>query len=142
MLNAESWVIYIAPTRRRILGYSDAELVGRSIFELLHPDDLRNAQDAFKTLMTDPSHVITIQARVRHQDGNWRWLEGTGSNCLAHPSMRGIVVNFHDITEAKVAEAALRKSHDELEEGIVERTRELTAVNTLLKDSEERFRLF
>jgi PAS domain S-box-containing protein len=141
LLSAEGHIMYIAPTRRRVLGYADEELIGRSVFEILHPDDRPRLLQYFQELLADPTRTLTAQARAIHQDGSWRWLEGTGSNCLSNASMRGIVVNFRDVTVTKEAEAALKESHEELEHRVDERTRELIAANNLLRESEERFRL-
>jgi len=44
----------------------------------------------------------------------------------------GVVLAFRDITERKRAEAALRKTHEELEMRVQERTSELTRANTEL----------
>ena len=51
-----------------------------------------------------------IQYRVRNKAGEYLWLEGTVTNLVEEPSIRGFVVNFHDITEHYEAEQALRAS--------------------------------
>jgi two-component system, cell cycle sensor histidine kinase and response regulator CckA len=140
LLSPAGEINYIAPTRRRLLGYTDDEILGMKIFELLHPDDREAALLAFQSILQAPSRVETVQARVMHKEGTWRWMEGTGSNCLGNAAMRGIVVNFRDISANKQAESALLRSHEELEESVKNRTRELVAANTLLKESEDRFR--
>src|SRR5262249_560027 len=48
--------------------------------------------------------------RYQHQDGSWRWIEATGQNLLAEPSVEAIVVNYRDITEHKRAEGVLQES--------------------------------
>jgi PAS domain S-box-containing protein len=141
LLNAMGIVMYIAPTRRRLLGYPDEELIGHSVFDLLHPEDAPSVHHAFQELLSQSSHVATVQARVRHQEGSWRWVEATASNALDNPSMHAIVVNFHDVTLNKEAEALLRQSHEDLEQRVEERTRDLIEANARLRESEERFRL-
>jgi signal transduction histidine kinase len=61
-----------------------------------------------------PGGSITAEFRLRSKDGTWLWMEGTGTNCLADPGIRGVVVNYHDITQSKqqaleLAEANRRK---------------------------------
>ncbi|MEE8372787.1 MAG: PAS domain S-box protein, partial [Dehalococcoidia bacterium] len=45
-----------------------------------------------------------------HDDGSWRLVEGTGQSLLDNPAVQGVVVNFHDVTERKQAEGAIRQS--------------------------------
>jgi PAS domain S-box-containing protein/putative nucleotidyltransferase with HDIG domain len=93
----------------RILGYAVDELVGRLIFEFVHPDDLENVSAVFGELVQ--SHVLRhAQFRIRHNDGSWRWMDAVGANLLDLPAVGAIVVNAIDITERKQAEAALADS--------------------------------
>ena len=50
--------------------------------------------------------------RIRHKDGSWRWVEAVATNLLHEPSIKGIVVNYHDITESTLAEQALKESEE------------------------------
>jgi diguanylate cyclase (GGDEF)-like protein len=70
----------------------------------------------FARLVAQPEEVLTLEARVLHQDGSYRVIETTGSNLLAHPAVLGIILNSHDITDRKRAEEGLRHAavHDVL----------------------------
>lgn len=48
----------------------------------------------------------------------------------------------NDITDRKKAEEALRRTHEELEQRVRERTADLDRTNAAMRESEERFRLF
>jgi PAS domain S-box-containing protein len=61
-------------------------------------------------LLATPGAKATTQYRLRHKDGTWHWVEGTGTNLLHDPSVRAIVVNYRDITEQRRAAEALRES--------------------------------
>ncbi|MBI5829704.1 MAG: PAS domain S-box protein, partial [Chloroflexi bacterium] len=56
--------------------------------------------------------TLQTQVRVRHKDGTWRWVEAIGTNLLDDPSVGAIAANYHDITERKQAEDALRESEE------------------------------
>jgi PAS domain S-box-containing protein len=100
----------------RVLGYDEGEKVGTRVWELLHPDDLERAADAFGELLTRPGlGPRPIELRVRHTDGSWRWLEVLASNLMENPDVQGVVLNSHDVTERKFLEQALDDTHEELE---------------------------
>jgi diguanylate cyclase (GGDEF)-like protein/PAS domain S-box-containing protein len=60
-----------------------------------------------------------IDLRLRRADGTYGWYESSGSNQLADPSIRGLVISLRDITDRRASEAALRMS-EELNRSIVE----------------------
>ena len=63
----------VNPSWSRVLGWSEEALVGRSAFELIHPDDLLRTTEAFEaSLAGEP--VISFENRYRHEDGSYRWL--------------------------------------------------------------------
>ncbi len=52
---------------------------------------------------------MTLRFRVQHKDGSWRWIEATSRNLLDEPAVRGVVVNYRDITEQRQTEENLRE---------------------------------
>ncbi|MBI4518234.1 MAG: PAS domain S-box protein [Deltaproteobacteria bacterium] len=95
---------YVSPSHERVLGYAAAELVGRSAFELLHPEDVAAAQAAFEREVHQPESASSTEFRIRHHDGSYRVLEGVAKNLLADPAVAGVIVNTRDITERRLAE--------------------------------------
>ena len=121
VLEADGTVRYVSPAIERMLGYTPEERVGRNGFELLHPDDLARARSKFDEALRNPGVTLSIGVRMRHRDGSWRHVELTGTNLLDDPSVRGIVVNWRDITERKRAEQTLRES-EERYRAVIEQT--------------------
>src|SRR4051812_25044760 len=53
-------------------GLSEAELVGRSVFDFCHPEEIapiRQRADVAK-----PGDVSEAEVRLLHRDGSWRWV--------------------------------------------------------------------
>lgn len=100
---------YGSPATVRILGYDRGSLGGKSIFELVHPDDLRALREPLARLLSTPGAREEMQARMRHKDGSWRTLNGVFTNLTADEAVRNIVVNYRDITESKRQEEYLRQ---------------------------------
>ncbi len=108
IITADGKLLYESPTANPTLGYPSGEFLGHNLFQLIHPDDLERVQDQFARIIQDPDLHPRDQFRLRHQNGNWRWVEAVGTNLLSEPSVRGIVVNYHDITERKQAEEQVK----------------------------------
>ena len=114
LISADGIILYESPSVRRLLGYSPEELIGRNVFELLHPDDLPRIMPIFSQLLQQPHQTVKALARYRHKNGAWLWIEGVGKNLIAEPGVQAIVVNYRDITERKQAEKALLESESRL----------------------------
>ncbi|MGH7962365.1 MAG: sensor histidine kinase, partial [Candidatus Binatia bacterium] len=116
-------ILYGSPSTWRALGYALEEFVGRSAFELIHPDDHAFVRGQLAESLRQPGTGVPVQAWVRHKSGSWRWLEGSFTNLLAEPGVQAIVNNYRDMTERKRAEkelarqaAELQRSNTELEQ--------------------------
>src|SRR5207302_8207603 len=83
---------------------------GRSIFELVHPDDTDAVTARMSEAIRNPGKRVTHEVRFRHADGSWRIMEGVGVNRLDDPSVGAIVLNARDITDRRKLEEQLRKS--------------------------------
>ncbi|MCZ6893912.1 MAG: PAS domain S-box protein [Gammaproteobacteria bacterium] len=110
LLGPDGTILFESPSIERVLGYKPEELVGRKVFDILHPDDVPQALDALQNSIQTPGRVNEIELRIRHRDGSWRHLQAIGRNLSDNPSVGGIVLNSRDVTERKQAEEALRES--------------------------------
>src|SRR5437588_8275231 len=57
--------------------------------------------------LAQPGKVFRGELRAVHRDGGWRWVEISIMNLLEDPAVKGIVANFHDLTERKQFEEKL-----------------------------------
>lgn len=93
---------YLSPGYTHLLGHDPARLVGSTIMELIHPDDLSKVQETMARLVRRPGATASVEARVRHGNGSWRLLQARAKNLLDLEAVAGIVVNAHDITEHRL----------------------------------------
>jgi two-component system cell cycle sensor histidine kinase/response regulator CckA len=109
LTSADGVVEYVSPAGRRILGYPEEEIIGKTLHRLIvHPEDRTDAKIA-------PGATQHLNARVRHQDGSWRWFEIVTTNLTHDAAVRAYVTNFRDITERKMADQMLRQQQQRLE---------------------------
>jgi PAS domain S-box-containing protein len=98
-----------SPAIRRILGYTPEELVGKNVFEFIHPTDLDEVKQEFAKVLASQEPSRPVEFRFRHRNSGYRAVESIARNLLANPGVQGIIVNSRDITDRREAEAALRK---------------------------------
>jgi diguanylate cyclase (GGDEF)-like protein/PAS domain S-box-containing protein len=119
ILAADGEVLYESPAAlQRLLGYEMHEKLGRSCFELIHPEDDQRALEAFVQVLAQPETQVTFEFRYRHKNGSWRYLEATATNFLDHAQIAGIVVNTRDISDFKRAERTYQSMFEYAQEGI------------------------
>ncbi|HEY3279412.1 MAG TPA: PAS domain S-box protein [Gemmatimonadales bacterium] len=109
LLDAAGRIVYSTQALKPTLGYEQGELTGRDVFELVHPADHQQALALFEAVFASSQTVVRGALRVRHKDGSWRDLEVVGANHLDDAVVEAVVVNYHDVTDRKRAEAALRE---------------------------------
>ena len=113
LLDAAGRIVYSSQSLKPTLGYGAGELTGHSVFSLVHPDDRPTAEALFRDILQQNAPVARASLRVRHKDGSWRDLEVVAGNHLADPVVEAVVVNYHDVTERKRAEAALHELEEQ-----------------------------
>jgi diguanylate cyclase (GGDEF)-like protein/PAS domain S-box-containing protein len=116
VVDAQGRVQYVSPSVEHIMGYYLDELLNGISFDFVHPDDLTPLATHFAAVLATPGYHGPYELRARHADGSWRWLEVVHTNQLDDPAVRGVVLNFRDVSERKEVEEQLAHQalHDSL----------------------------
>jgi PAS domain S-box-containing protein len=95
-----------------ILGYEPSEIIGKSIYQLIHPDDLTKAMEIGEKALENRSGV-KLEVRCRRAGGSYALMEGVGKILTDEKGqVTGIVITCRDITERKKAEDSVRESEE------------------------------
>jgi two-component system cell cycle sensor histidine kinase/response regulator CckA len=111
VIDSEGILRFQSPSTATVLGYRPEELAGRSVLELIHPEDRSRALALSQEGLPVPRFTSTFEARVQHKDGSWRSLEARACNLLDDPDVAGVIVNARDVTDRREAEEQLRLLH-------------------------------
>lgn len=108
VLDREGTILQVNPAFQSLMGYTEAELIGKSFYSLLHRDDALRVFRLFNDLVMSDVLDFRLEHRTIHKDGSVNWVKtifssvkkGGGDESLA--IVVGIVEN---ITEQKRIEA-------------------------------------
>ncbi|GAB4189474.1 MAG: hypothetical protein Fur006_30750 [Coleofasciculaceae cyanobacterium] len=104
--NTDGYFLRLNPQWEKTLGYCLKDLEGTKFRDYVHPEDLDSTLDAIARLV-DRQEIPNFVNRYRCCDGSYRWLE-----------WRSVLVGnliyaaARDISEKKLAEAALKQSEE------------------------------
>ncbi|WP_206756845.1 PAS domain S-box protein, partial [Planktothrix sp. FACHB-1355] len=108
-----------------ITGYSELELLATTFQAITHPEDLEIDLNYMQKLLTGEIRFYQMEKRYFHKQGHIVWILLSGSivrNTEGEPLY--FIAQIKDITDRKIAEAALRQS-EERYRGILEDQTEL-----------------
>ncbi len=105
---------YSSPSVERVLGYAPRDLLERSAFDYIHPDDIPAAGEVLARAIQHPGSPHAAQFRFRAQDGSWRVLEAVGQARVDPSGSAQLIVNARDVTERRRQERALRENKERL----------------------------
>ena len=114
LIDRRGEILYGSPSTARILGYQPEELVGRNCLELTHPEDRDDSSRALREVLARPPGPLQWEARLRHKNGNYCWVESVVFNLLYASDVKAIVVQQRDIDARKTAEVEMQRQHEEM----------------------------
>ena len=129
----EGRFVFVNQTFCEMLGYNEAELIGKTVRAVTHPKDREQNMKLFRRLSVE-GKPYELEKRFLRKDGSILWTsvsaspvpDGTGKT-------QSIVAVIIDISDRKRAQAELEDATSYLEFRVREQTRELQTANKELK---------
>lgn len=112
VVDADGYFLFVSSSFERILGYSDPEVRGRQILELVHPDDRGSTLDQVEMVM-EGALQRHFRNRYVHKDGHIVDIQWSAQ---WHPAYGVRIGIAREVTELRRAERDLehRANHDQL----------------------------
>lgn len=132
-------LLYVNPALCQLTGYTREELLGLSVPDILHPDDVAKTMDDFRRLITGEVSVLRIERRYRRRDdGSLLWVH-INATLRRTPSgtPQYVIAIIDDISERKQLEDQLRAANQQLAQTAMEsqqQARDLEATFEAISD--------
>jgi len=139
--DASGKLLFVNQAFCEMLGYSDAELMEKTMWQLTHQEDIEENKRLYNRLMMEGT-PFQLEKRLIRRDGSTLWATVSVSPVLdAIGKSQSAVSVYADITKRKHAEHQLHRLNLELEERVQMRTAELQSAYEFLRESEATSRL-
>ena len=115
LLDMSGHYVYCNPSYPFSLGYEKNELLGRSAFDLVHPDDRPEIQRSFETARQNKIENHTFELRLLHKNGSIKWVNHRATLLYSadHVPMQ-ILIMGTDVTAHKLEEEQKEKLEAQL----------------------------
>jgi len=97
--------VFASPNVERLFGWRPADLIGRSAYELFHPDDIARIAADHAGHQTDEPGLVRY--RLRRADGVWRWVETSSRARRTDDGVAQILCFTRDVHDEETAREAL-----------------------------------
>ncbi len=133
-LNLEGVISFWSKGAERIFGWSQEEAIGQSAEIIFTPEDRANGiVEKEMKIAWDDGRALDRRFHLR-QDGSRFWADGVLMRLDDEQGeVRGFAKVARDATDQRAIEDALRQARDEMEQHVIDRTKDLLATNRELE---------
>ncbi|BBH64460.1 hypothetical protein ACTI_11450 [Actinoplanes sp. OR16] len=112
VLDERLTVRWQSPAAARLFGLRDDEVIGRQFRDLIHPEDVADAQAVIESVLAgehEGGPPVLVSARMRDGAKLWRDTESTISDQRTVPEVAALVVHVRDVGERVHLERTLHR---------------------------------
>lgn len=104
ILDENGIIRYISPNIEQKCGFAREIILDSILWERIHPEELEYVKEELMNLLGKSGLKKTIETRIICVNGDIEHVELTAVNLINDINIKGILINFHDITERKMRE--------------------------------------
>jgi PAS domain S-box-containing protein len=133
MTDARGILRFVNPRIELVLGYRGADMLGRNVFDFVHPEDLQRATLEYSETLQRQGENVPSVLRLRDAKGAWVPFEIIANNQLNDPEILGVIFTARDVRYREEVEEAIRSANVDVQERAEDRTTELARRNAALR---------
>jgi PAS domain S-box-containing protein len=116
-LDAHQRLVYVSPSVERSFGHSPRDLLGRPLFDIVHPEDGSRLYHQMLMAIELQAPSLRLEYRLRHANGQYLWSESEVRLLYdERGEFSGAVLSSRDISARKAADLERERLIVELEE--------------------------
>ena len=106
---------WVSPSAARVLGWEYDKLVGREVYDFIHPEDVDAVRATRESLLGEREQA-SVTCRFRRPSGGFIWIEAKVRRVRdADGAIIGLLSSLRDVTERKRLEAELSRARTSFE---------------------------
>jgi diguanylate cyclase (GGDEF)-like protein/PAS domain S-box-containing protein len=110
ILDERTTIRFASSASDRVLGYPSDQLQGRSLSDLIRPEETTRVLAFLDRVGSSEALATTpIELELQRADGRWLHVEAHVSNLVNDPNVGGVVLNVRDVSERKAFEEQLAR---------------------------------
>jgi PAS domain S-box-containing protein len=117
--DARGLYTYVSPQIKNVLGYDPEEIVGRTVYDLMYPEEAKHVSETLRTVVDQKKPIVALENGHIHKDGHLVVLETNGLPFYdAAGNLKGYRGTDRDITARKEIEEERERLIRELQEAL------------------------
>ncbi|MEI7725686.1 MAG: PAS domain S-box protein [Bacteroidota bacterium] len=112
LTDAEGKIVFISPQCEKVVGYSADTFIGKTIPEIIHPEDVGRCQQMWEKVLNNDLEIKDYEYRIIDGQGETRWVSHSAKLININGKVLGIQNTISNITERKKAEEAIKVSEE------------------------------
>jgi len=133
LIDAEGLLRFVNPRMEIVLGYKSADVLGRNIFDFIHPEDIPRATLEYSETLQRQGEGVPSVLRLRDINGAWVPFEIIANNQLTDPEIQSVIFTARDVRYREEVEEAIRSANVDVQQSAESRTTELAKRNADLR---------
>ena len=126
-------ICFSNPQFEKVTGLHTEDVVGRNIFDFIHPDDVSRARLEYAETIQKLGEGVPSVLRIRDSEGSWIPFEIIANNQLDDLDIRGVIFTARDHRFRRDVENTIQVANADAEKRVEDRTIELAKANASLR---------
>lgn len=115
--NLDGSFVYVSPSCKTLLGFKPEDLIGKNLFEFIHPEDIDDIRNNSHELALKGERVSNVEYRFRNKHGEYIWFESNTNPIKNEDNEIAFLQTIsRDVTKRRFSDIEIRKLNEELVE--------------------------